>query len=635
MTENLVRFSYHTPKAVLEDLIRHEMQSRAEEEADEYEYDYNDNNDNELEHGEYVESADDPSDEGSMSSLSCEENHLKSSGSRVNDSNNVDAGDDDDSGEGSRDDEGDGTGDILPSDVGVSTLPECRQRDSCLLFVDVSGFTRLSTILDVESLSNVMNGYFEMITSEIAKHGGDTLKFAGDALFAEWKVSDQKEAEDDTLGGAKCSKGWALEQLDLSLSTLPGGASTTATTPLAVLTATRCAASIVAKFSDFEVSIPSSFSDGYAGNESAMLNVHCGLGCGRLNGVHVGDYEGGGIDGQEENAVELRREYLFLGSAIDQVSEAAHGATDGQVFISPEALRMLANQCPVPQGMMHCQEPSCIAMRGTTFVQLSPLENGISAAKDDSPDSKLRKYCKRLRLRSLARLHLQASLYVHPVVRGDILSTPNTRYKYNRTLQHKAEAELRSVYTMFIKAMVPTDLSEKCVLELRNIMHVVSTELDRFSGQLRQFIVDDKGCVLIAVFGLRGSTFPDLVANNALPATFSIRRALQARGVHSKIGATFGQVYCGVVGGCRRHEFSVMGAAVVSFNNVIMRTVSACWSHIIVFSKTRTLRRDSWSQKRIRAFSWMRAFRLKHWKSLPLRSWALLRRKGTRGRSIL
>ena len=33
-------------------------------------------------------------------------------------------------------------------------------------------------------------------------------------------------------------------------------------------------------------------------------------------------------------------------------------------------------------------------------------------------------------------------------------------------------------------------------------------------------------------------------------------------GVENRIGATFGQVYCGVVGSTQRHEFSVLGAAV-------------------------------------------------------------------------
>lgn len=53
------------------------------------------------------------------------------------------------------------------------------------------------------------------------------------------------------------------------------------------------------------------------------------------------------------------------------------------------------------------------------------------------------------------------------------------------------------------------------------------------------------------------------VANNGLPATFSIHKALKEElGVDNRIGATFGKVYCGVVGGVRRHEFSVLGAPV-------------------------------------------------------------------------
>ena len=54
-----------------------------------------------------------------------------------------------------------------------------------------------------------------------------------------------------------------------------------------------------------------------------------------------------------------------------------------------------------------------------------------------------------------------------------------------------------------------------------------------------------------------------MVDTMALPATFAIQRALQDElNVESRIGATFGKVYCGVVGGVRRHEFAAMGAPV-------------------------------------------------------------------------
>lgn len=53
------------------------------------------------------------------------------------------------------------------------------------------------------------------------------------------------------------------------------------------------------------------------------------------------------------------------------------------------------------------------------------------------------------------------------------------------------------------------------------------------------------------------------VANNALPATFDIHTALKDElGIENRIGATFGKVYCGIVGGVMRHEFAVMGGPV-------------------------------------------------------------------------
>jgi hypothetical protein len=99
--------------------------------------------------------------------------------------------------------------------------------------------------------------------------------------------------------------------------------------------------------------------------------------------------------------------------------------------------------------------------------------------------------------------------------------------------------------------------------KLQRVMQVTCRELHKFSGQLRQFIVDDKGVVLIGTFGLRGSTFANMVTNHALPATFAIHNALKNElHVDNKIGATCGKAYCGVVGGVHRHEFAVMGAPV-------------------------------------------------------------------------
>ncbi len=55
----------------------------------------------------------------------------------------------------------------------------------------------------------------------------------------------------------------------------------------------------------------------------------------------------------------------------------------------------------------------------------------------------------------------------------------------------------------------------------------------------------------------------DRVQERALPTCRFIHSALENElGIDSQIGGTLGKVYCGVVGGVERHEFSVLGASV-------------------------------------------------------------------------
>ncbi len=72
------------------------------------------------------------------------------------------------------------------------TLTECKpsiQRFyGALLFVDISGFTALSLRLSVEELKNHINDYFTKMLDIVDKHGGDVIKFAGDALFIVWET---------------------------------------------------------------------------------------------------------------------------------------------------------------------------------------------------------------------------------------------------------------------------------------------------------------------------------------------------------------------------------------------------------------------------------------------------------------
>ena len=101
------------------------------------------------------------------------------------------------------------------------------------------------------------------------------------------------------------------------------------------------------------------------------------------------------------------------------------------------------------------------------------------------------------------------------------------------------------------------------IANFKNILALVTKHLDRYNGHLRQFIVDDKGAIIIATFGLRGTVMPNMVSDSGLPATMAIHKDLFSElGVQSKIGATYGKAYCGVVGGKHRLEYAILGPAV-------------------------------------------------------------------------
>jgi class 3 adenylate cyclase len=80
-----------------------------------------------------------------------------------------------------------------------------------VLFADISGFTALTErltrqgALGTEKLTQTLNDYFTQLIAVVHKHGGDVLKFAGDALIAIWQAEDADALPETAWRAAQCA----------------------------------------------------------------------------------------------------------------------------------------------------------------------------------------------------------------------------------------------------------------------------------------------------------------------------------------------------------------------------------------------------------------------------------------------
>jgi hypothetical protein len=99
------------------------------------------------------------------------------------------------------------------------------------------------------------------------------------------------------------------------------------------------------------------------------------------------------------------------------------------------------------------------------------------------------------------------------------------------------------------------------LLQLQGCFYEAQKILQKTGAYLRQFLVDDKGCVLIGCWGMPNLSYLDN-AHRALSAAAQIHRQLNRMEMACSFGITTGDVYCGTVGSALRMEYAAIGSVV-------------------------------------------------------------------------
>ena len=200
--------------------------------------------------------------------------------------------------------------------------PRADRFPAAVLFADIKGFTPLTEqlaqrgVAGAEELSRVLNEYFGALITLISEHGGDIIKFAGDAVLTIWPA-----VEDD-------------------LAT-------------ATQRAAQCALSIQSRLHNFPAA------------EGVQLTIRIGLGAGQVSLIQIG-------------GIFARWEALLIGQPIVQASRAEGSASPGQVVIAPEAWALAQDALKVElftpaegqQGLRLESVRVPLALEATSFPKL-------------------------------------------------------------------------------------------------------------------------------------------------------------------------------------------------------------------------------------------------------------------------
>ena len=179
---------------------------------------------------------------------------------------------------------------------------------AAVLFADIVGFTQLAETLThasnerqgAEQLANLLNTFFTQVIDIITAHGGDVVKFAGDALLALWSAPNKR-------------KGFLFDsERELTAATHQ---------------ATYCALALQEQLYPIEI----------AGHQVAM---QIGVSAGHVSAVHIGGVRG-------------RWEFMLSSTPLVQCTHAEEMARAGQVVLCPDAWNLVQAVCrgrPLTRG---------------------------------------------------------------------------------------------------------------------------------------------------------------------------------------------------------------------------------------------------------------------------------------------
>lgn len=228
------------------------------------------------------------------------------------------------------------------------------------------------------------------------------------------------------------------------------------------------------------------------------LGMKIGIGAGELLTAQVGGGNG-------------RWEYVIAGDPLRQVAQAEHQAQRGEIILSPEAAAIMVAE-PVPSRPLppfdwsQVQDETAVAASLRAFVPPTVLA---------WIDEELQEWLAVLRPMSVLFIGIEGIDYDQP----------------------------------------------DAIASLHTFLRAAQDKISGYEGDINKLAVDDKGTILLAMFGAPPNAHED-DPERALRCALELQTLARSQDLQLAVGVTTGRVFAGPVGSPTRREYTIMGDTV-------------------------------------------------------------------------
>lgn len=392
------------------------------------------------------------------------------------------------------------------------------------MMADVAGYTALTERYTntgkggTYRLTVTLNTYIGALVDIIYNHGGDVIKFAGDAFLALWKT-DKKTFLSHTIH-----------------------------------TVITCALVIQHSYAKYETDV------------KVNLRVKLAISAGNLLFSVIGS----GID----------MNYILFGLPVIEAKLAESVCSSGEVKLTPTAWAhcysrnydhvvhddghvtiktILYDPHDSEVNKPYLGFTSLIRNIRRPYTTIESLPTNLMDSPKNLSSSDVAKKSEALYLRKAVLVAEERN--IGSDIRKFMIQPVLTQIDAHQPLEYLTE--MRQVSVLFI-TLKPRECSPLQLITIVNNAYQITCEIVYKSmGCVNKIILFDKDVMILVIFGLRGFKH-ESEAQAALKCGYSIRKSLAALDgvLDVSLGVTTGQVYCGVVGHPLRREFTVIGAIV-------------------------------------------------------------------------